>query len=249
MKDLQAYQSLKTYITTYFLGDTRLPVGGFYWGESKRVLDAMKTKIKYPYVWIDEVRYYLTGDRLTGLYATWGISMSCKGNAKRDDIQGQEARLQECKDICHDFLLWLGDQAEEEEIIFDRSQVQLVTSEVYETDDNWGWSLNFRISTRLPSMCSPRHDDQASYKHVQALRPVSDGSEGIISLTVDTLVYDFTWTIAYTPAQIAAIFRDRIGSAHTDITTFSDESSLYLIPNTPGADIVVDTTTAAHAWQ
>ncbi|MEL6850509.1 MAG: hypothetical protein AAFP92_18460 [Bacteroidota bacterium] len=250
MINLDRYQAVKAYLTAYFLGDTRIKPEGLLWGESKRVLEAQKSKIKYPYVWIEDIRYNLLGDRTTGLYVYWDIALSCKGNGRRDDIREQEVYLDTCKNILEDFLLFLGDEVEEDKILFSRDQLVMTSAEVFETDDNWGWELNIRIGSRLPLACSPRHDNLASYKHVQGFQPVYSGESGTISLSIGANLYEQEWDGSLSSAQIAAIFRDLIEQGEADITTFSDEFTLYLIPNTAGETLIFDIQTGNdHEWQ
>lgn len=236
------YSELKAYISKFVYSHPTIRT--LVWGMSKRALELQPV---YPYFWVED--YQHRGESVNNgsqVYWYWDLTISVKGNSPLDSVITQEYWLNVCQNIVRDFLKFLIFEHSRGNIIFDLNSYSALPQEVYEVEDNWGWS--FRVRIGLQEDCYKELADNTKYD-VSVLVPTFSGSAGNIALGINgngALIYN--WQTGDIPTMLNSIV-PIINNAGHGVGAKTDGSYLYLISDDYNTDITLDIATSnTHSW-
>lgn len=127
--------------------------GSIYVGDSWRIIGTQRTNIIYPAMWLErpviETNFDADGD---SPMAVLKCALSIVGGVQTDDWEGQQARLDECRNICGQVIARLKRDADFNyfDLVFPVIAEPLAT---ILADDLYGWCIEFEIEMRQWTEC------------------------------------------------------------------------------------------------
>lgn len=128
-------------------------VAAFFVGEDKRVLEASKSDLIYPFVWLEYADGQGLDNRGGALMGLYDCRVFILGNNALGDDAGEERTLQQTEDILFRLLLRLRALALKALIKFDLSGAKWMRVKAAQIDNNFGWELIFSLGDYRAELC------------------------------------------------------------------------------------------------
>lgn len=244
-----SYEQIKALLTSWALNDARIPTGGILFGESRKLLDAQRTEIQYPYFWVEEIAARVERSAEgTQIDQLWQIDISVKKNSSPDNYEAQEEAKSLCFNICVDFVKFLSDLHLQGEILFDQRNVSIREAEFFEGDVDYGYQMSVAFGEPITNICAPspygRHG-------IKALNLMYADEVGVLALDINGIVYQTNWdTATHTHSQILHLLTQIINVDEAQTASAFTDGVYLFIKDTVGTDPVLDLEPAAntHTW-
>lgn len=170
-----------------FLAFSDPDVRDFYVGEDKRLLDASRSDIQYPFVWVEYADGKTFDPRGNGvMYETRIFVVS---NALPDNPASQEVVLEEGEEIVKRLLWRLRNMAQAGQIIFDLDRSKWMRVRMAQLDSNWGWEIRLEVGSYLQT--KPVCDEDLF--DVRIFTPVCNDTVGFLVLGINSILYTEPW--------------------------------------------------------
>lgn len=227
MLDVKEYQALRGYITQYVKGDSRIPIDGFIWGESKRIMERMLSSAPANFFWVRDIEWLGSSDAgHSQIIFSWALHIEIAGRATRGLVDQEESRIDEAHAIMIDFCRWMIEEHREGRIKFEFPRLNAQQRMVGEGENNWGWAFTVYISTYAQNFCL---QDEADRYDVSTYKPSFVEGESQISITIDGTPYTYGWTDINSQEKMMKSLVEQINADNAaDVTASTDEQYLYI---------------------
>lgn len=229
---MKTYHEIKAFVHRWTLMEPSIPTDSFYWGESKRILEDQQKQ--FPYFWVSDYRFFFDRQQNGNfINLIWELDISIKGNSQRDNVVNQEEQLSSTHELMLSFFSYLQDQNDKGVISFNPSRLQTFPEEVYEPEDNWGWSFQVQIGSPQDCMAGL---NEASLYQVKVFGLAYSGSAGALSIDINSDRHTVTWDKSTEEKQTIL---ERLKTVINDATSLSyvartDGVYLYIQANSIG---------------
>lgn len=127
-------------------------------GGSERILNRMRSAIKYPIFWLEypDVSLFSDGGTKARFSGSFLILFQCKP----DNWDQEDADLNQAYQICLEFLNRMVEDEEAGELFeFDISGIDIQHKAKYGDDNDHGWRVSFELSSITPCLPDEAFDD------------------------------------------------------------------------------------------
>ncbi len=226
---LESYNGVVAFIKAYFYADPR--VKSVLIGPSSRVIDEQRSNISYPYCWIESLTPdYVADESGHGVHKMWDIVLSVKGNAPLDHEERQEQQLQLTEEIIDDFLSFLRRQQLASVLLFSHNPVAIDERTIFEADDNWGWSVGFRLGSM--TACAGSGTEISRSRILQAK---FSAYEFDLAIDIDGNVFSTLWKTGEDVRLVLHRLKTFINEAQLSFSAQSSHDHLIIL----SSDIIV----------
>jgi hypothetical protein len=184
------YNYIRSYLRQFALNEPLIPMSGFLWGESKRVLDAIAKGGIYPYLWVMDYRFIIETTPANKMNGWWVLRCQVKAQANRADEVGENAAMQQASRIMWNLIAWVWTRYHEHEVIADFSRFNAVPIEVGESDNGHGWEFDLWLGMHENCIKLPEDEDRREYI---VLKPKAAAGGTVMAVQSATLTFSAAW--------------------------------------------------------
>lgn len=116
----------------------------FVHGNDERILNRMRSAIRYPIIWLEVADVTVVGDDT--IRARFDSSFLVLHNAQKDDPAEEDQILSDLLTIVFHILQKMQDDAYDGEFEFDSRNTPVQHKGRWGTDNDWGWRVDFSLT-------------------------------------------------------------------------------------------------------
>ncbi len=213
-------------------------LNSFFFDNDKRIKDAERSTITYPYLWLEEVtRTY--NDNVVG--HIWG-PYRCHiiiGTNTQDDLESDLDALADTESLMEELIIKIKEYREAEKLEIDIGRVSMITTEMDHGDHVKGWDLTLDIMKKPVNYPTP----DASIWHDTKVYEMATGAAGDIAMTVNGVESSIAWDgLASTKDNYLKRFANTLNAASNDANAITFGGILFITHSIANTTLTVDTT-------